>query len=97
MFLALYEVIECAGLHLHTDRPERDENAPTWVRHDWRGHGVASHPKLRTLQGTAANGLRGALHLEAGRELTDAGPSEHLSYVTTRTSITRSRALPLAT
>lgn len=59
MFLALHEgdVIGCAGLNLDTDRPERGENALTAVLRDWRGRGIASHLKRRTLQWAAANGV----------------------------------------
>lgn len=97
MFLALYrgEVIGCAGLNRDTDQPERGENALTAVRRDWRGRGVATHLKLRTLQWAATNGL---IELYTW---TQAGNSpmlrlnEHLGYVTSRTSITVSRPLPL--
>lgn len=97
MFLALYEgeVIGCAGLNLDTDRPERAENALTAVSRDWRGRGIASHLKRRTLQWAADNGL-GELYT-----WTQAGNSsmltlnEHLGYTIGQTSITVSRALPL--
>jgi mycothiol synthase len=97
MFLALYddEVIGCAGLNRDTDRPERAENALTGVRRTWRGRGIASHLKRRTLQWAALNGL------EEIYTWTQAGNSsmlrlnEHLGYVTTRNGITVSRALPL--
>jgi GNAT superfamily N-acetyltransferase len=97
MFLALYdgEVIGCAGLNRDTDRPERAENALTAVRRAWRGAGIASHLKRRTLHWADLNGL------EVVYTWTQAGNSpmlrlnEHLGYVTTRMSITVSRALPL--
>ena len=97
MFLALYddEVIGCAGLNRDTDRPERAENALTGVRRTWRGRGIASHLKRRTLHWAALNGL------EEIYTWTQAGNSsmlrlnEHLGYVTTRNGITVSRALPL--
>ena len=99
MFLALYddEVIGCAGLNRDTDRPERAENALTAVRRAWRGRGIASHLKRRTLHWAALNGL------EEIYTWTQAGNSsmlrlnEHLGYVTTRNGITVSRALPLTT
>ena len=99
MFLALYgdEVIGCAGLNRDTDRPERAENALTGVRRAWRGRGIASHLKRRTLHWAALNGL------EEIYTWTQAGNSsmlrlnEHLGYVTTRNGVTVSRALPLTT
>ena len=99
MWLALFddEVIGCAGLNRDTDRPERAENALTAVSRGWRGRGVASHLKRRTLHWAALNGL------EEIYTWTQAGNSsmlrlnEHLGYVTTRSSITVSRALPLTT
>jgi mycothiol synthase len=99
MFLALFddEVIGCAGLNRDTDRPERAENALTAVRRTWRGRGIASHLKRRTLHWAALNGL------EEIYTWTQAGNSsmlrlnEHLGYVTTRNSITVSRVLPLTT
>jgi mycothiol synthase len=99
MFLALHddEVIGCAGLNRDTDRPERAENALTAVRRTWRGRGIASHLKRRTLHWAALNGV------EEISTWTQAGNSsmlrlnEHLGYVTTRDSVTVSRALPLTT
>jgi mycothiol synthase len=99
MWLALFdgEVIGCAGLIRDTDRRERAENALTAVSRAWRGRGVASHLKRRTLHWAALNGL------EEIYTWTQAGNSsmlrlnEHLGYVTTRNSITVSRALPLTT
>ena len=99
MWLALSdgEVIGCAGLNRDTDRRERAENALTAVSRAWRGRGVASHLKRRTLHWAALNGL------EEIYTWTQAGNSsmlrlnEHLGYVTTRNSITVSRALPLTT
>lgn len=97
MFLAVSdgEVIGCAGLDVDADRPVRAENALTAVRRDWRGRGVASHLKRRTLRWAAANGV-GELYT-----WTQAGNSrmlrlnEHLGYTTGQSSITVSRALPL--
>lgn len=97
MFLALHdgEVIGCAGLNRDTDRPERAENALTGVLRSWRGRGVASHLKRRTLHWAALHGL------EEIYTWTQAGNSsmlrlnEHLGYVTTHDSVTVSRPLPL--
>ena len=97
LFLALHddEVIGCAGLNRDTDRPERAENALTAVRRTWRGRGIASHLKRRTLHWAARNGLEEVytwtqVGNESMRRL-----NEHLGYVTSRNSITVSRTLPL--
>ena len=76
--------------------PERAENALTAVRRAWRGRGVAAHLKRRTLHWAASNNA-----LDVVYTWTQAGNApmlrlnEHLGYVTTRNSITVSRALPL--
>lgn len=97
MFLAVYddEVIGCAGLNRDTDRPERAENALTAVRRTWRGRGIASHLKRRTLHWAALNGLE---ELYTWTQVGNVGMrrlNEQLGYVTTRNSITVSRTLPL--
>jgi mycothiol synthase len=97
MFLAVYddEVIGCAGLHLDTDRPDRAENALTAVRRDWRGRGVASHLKRRTIAWAAANGLREIYTWTQAGNDPMIRLNRHLGYVTGQVSITVSRALPL--
>jgi GNAT superfamily N-acetyltransferase len=97
MFLAVYEgeVIGCAGLNRDTDRPERGENALTAVLREWRGRGVASHLKRRTLQWAAANGIREVYTWTQAGNAPMQRLNEHLGYVTAHTSITVSRALPL--
>lgn len=97
MFLALHngEVIGCAGLHQDTDRPERAENALSAVRRDWRGRGVASHLKRRTLHWAALNGLESVYTWTQAGNTPMLRLNEHLGYVTTRTSVTVSRPLPL--
>ncbi|MGI8433949.1 MAG: GNAT family N-acetyltransferase [Nocardioidaceae bacterium] len=97
MFLALFEgdVIGCAGLNRDTDRPERGENALTAVRRDWRGRGIASHLKRRTLQWAAANGLKALYTWTQAGNLPMLRLNERLGYVTSQTSITVSRPLPL--
>ena len=97
MFLALYEgeVIGCAGLFRDTDRPERAENALTAVRRDWRGRGVASHLKRRTLQWAAANGLREVYTWTQAANRPMLTLNEHLGYVTGQIGVTVSRDLPL--
>jgi mycothiol synthase len=97
MFLALHkgEVIGCAGIRRDTDHPERGENALTAVRRDWRGRGIASHLKRRTLHWAAANGLSELYTWTQDGNANMRRLNEHLGYVTTRTSITVSRPLPL--
>jgi mycothiol synthase len=97
MFLALYdgEVIGCAGLNRDTDRPERAENALTAVRRDWRGRGIASHLKRRTLQWAANHGLSELYTWTQARNVSMLRLNEHLGYVTGHTSIMLSRPLPL--
>ncbi len=97
MFLALYggEVIGCAGLDRDTDRPERGENALTAVRRDWRGRGIASHLKRRTLRWAAEHGLTELYTWTQAGNTSMLRLNEHLGYVTGLTSITVSRPLPL--
>jgi mycothiol synthase len=97
MFLALHEgeVIGCAGLHRDTDRPERAEQALTAVRRDWRGRGVASHLKRRTLQWAAANGLRELYTWTQAANHPMLTLNEHLGYVRGQIGVTVSRDLPL--
>jgi GNAT superfamily N-acetyltransferase len=99
MFLALYEgeVIGCAGLIRDTDQPDRGENALTAVLREWRGRGIASHLKRRTLQWAAANGVREVYTWTQAGNDPMRRLNEHLGYVTAQTSITVSRALPLLT
>jgi RimJ/RimL family protein N-acetyltransferase len=99
MFLALYgdEVIGCAGLNRDTDRPERAENALTAVRRTWRGRGIASHLKRRTLHWAALNGLEEIYTWTQVGNSSMLRLNEHLGYVTTRNSITVSRTLPPTT
>lgn len=98
MFLALHdgEVIGCAGLLLDTDQPARAENALTAVRSDWRGHGIAVHLKLRTLEWAKGHGVDGVYTWTQSGNTAMRSLNEHLGYATTRTSITVSRALPLS-
>jgi mycothiol synthase len=97
MFLALYDgqVIGCAGVDRDTDRPERGENALTAVRREWRGRGIASHLKRRTLQWAAANGLREIYTWTQAGNAAMLRLNEHLGYVNRQVSITVSRPLPL--
>jgi GNAT superfamily N-acetyltransferase len=96
MFLALYggEVIGCAGLDRDTDRPERGENALTAVRRDWRGRGIASHLKRRTLRWAADHGLSELYTWTQAGNTSMLRLNEHLGYVTRQTSITVARPLP---
>jgi mycothiol synthase len=97
MYLAIHngEVIGCAGLEREIDRPERAENALTAVRRGWRGRGVASHLKRRTLQWAAANGVREIYTWTQAGNTSMLRLNEHLGYVQGKTSITVSRPLPL--
>jgi mycothiol synthase len=97
MFLALYdgEVIGCAGLDRDTDRPDRGENALTAVRRDWRGRGIASHLKRRTLRWAADHGLTELYTWTQAGNTSMLRLNEHLGYVIGTTSITVSRSLPL--
>jgi GNAT superfamily N-acetyltransferase len=97
MFLALSdgEVIGCAGLDRDTDRPERGENALTAVRRDWRGRGIASHLKRRTLRWAAEHDLTELYTWTQAGNSSMLRLNEHLGYVTGATSITVSRPLPL--
>jgi GNAT superfamily N-acetyltransferase len=97
MFLALYggEVIGCAGLDRDTDRPERGENALTAVRRDWRGRGIASHLKRRTLRWAAEQGLSEIYTWTQAGNTAMLRLNENLGYVTGQTSITVARPLPL--
>lgn len=97
MFLALHdgEVIGCAGLNRDPDRPGRAENALTAVRRDWRGRGVASHLKRRTLHWAAGHGLTELYTWTQDGNAEMRRLNEHLGYVTARIGITVSRSLPL--
>ena len=99
LFLALSddEVIGCAGLNRDTDRPGRAENALTAVSRTWRGRGIASHLKRRTLHWAALNGLEEIYTWTQVGNVQMRRLNEHLGYVTTRNSITVSRTLPLDT
>lgn len=99
MFLASYddEVIGCAGLNRDADRPERAENALTAVLRNWRGHGIASHLKRRTLHWAALNGVQEIYTWTQVDNASMRRLNEHLGYVTTRNSITVSRTLPIST
>jgi mycothiol synthase len=97
VFLALHdgEVIGCAGLSLDTDKPGRAENALTAVRRDWRGRGIASHLKRRTLQWAAANDLVEIYTWTQVGNTPMRRLNEQLGYVVGRTGISLSRPLPL--
>lgn len=97
MFLALFngEVIGCAGVHRDTDRPERGENALTAVRRDWRGRGIGSHLKRRTLQWAAAHGLSELYTWTQVRNTPMLRLNEQLGYVVGKTSVSLERRLPL--
>ena len=95
MFLALAdgEVIGCAGIDVDTDRPQRGENALTAVRRDWRGRGVASHLKRRTLHWAAVHGLTEVYTWTQTGNGDMRRLNEHLGYVYGLQSITVQRTL----
>jgi GNAT superfamily N-acetyltransferase len=97
MWLALSggEVVGCAGLNRDADRPERAENSLTAVSRAWRGRGLASHLKRRTLHWAAHNGLEEIYTWTQAGNTSMLRLNEYLGYVTSRTSITLSRAVPL--
>jgi mycothiol synthase len=97
MFLALAdgEVVGCAGLLLDQEQPDRAENALTAVRRDWRGRGLAAYLKRRTLHWAATHDLREIYTWTQAGNAEMARLNEHLGYVTTQTSITVQRPLPL--
>jgi mycothiol synthase len=99
MWLALVddEVIGCAGLVRDHDRPARAENALTAVSRAWRGRGVASHLKRRTLRWAALNGVTEIYTWTQAGNSSMLRLNEHLGYVTTHSSISLSRVLPLTT
>lgn len=97
MWLALHdgEVVGCAGLLLDTDRPGRAENSLTAVSRAWRGRGVAAHLKRRTLHWAAAHGVGEIYTWTQAGNVSMLRLNEHLGYVTSLTSISLSRDLPL--
>ena len=97
MFVALHEgeVIGCAGLNRDADQPERAENALTAVRRDWRGRGIATHLKRRTLHWAATHGIRELYTWTQAGNTSMVRLNEHLGYEVGQTGITVSRALPL--
>jgi mycothiol synthase len=97
VFLAMHdgEVIGCAGLYRDTDQPERAENALTAVRRDWRGRGIATNLKRRTLQWAADNDLKQVYTWTQAGNAPMLRLNEQLGYVTGRVGITLRRPLPL--
>jgi mycothiol synthase len=97
MWLAMVddEVIGCAGLIRDRERPERAENSVTAVSRAWRGRGVASHLKRRTLHWAARNGLEEIYTWTQAGNASMLRLNEHLGYHTSQTSISLSRPLPL--
>ncbi len=73
---------------MDTDHPYRGENALTAVRRDWRGRGIASHLKRRTLHWAADHGLT-EVYTWTQRGNDDMRRlNEHLGYVYGKESIT---------
>ncbi len=65
------------------------------MRRDWRGRGVASALKRRTLAWAAANGIREVYTWTQRGNADMRRLNEHLGYVTRTESITVRAALPL--
>ncbi len=99
MFLALHEgeVVGCAGLHLDTDQPERAENSLTAARRSWRGRGLASYLKRRTLHWASTHDVREVYTWTQAGNVSMLRLNRHLGYVDRGVSITVSRPLPLST
>ena len=87
-------MVGCAGLNRDADRPHRAENALTAVSRDWRGRGLASHLKRRTLHWAAHNGLSEIYTWTQAGNTSMLRLNEHLGYATTQVSITVARDLP---
>jgi mycothiol synthase len=97
MFVALHEgqVVGCAGLNRDTDEPTRAEHALTAVRRAWRGRGIASHLKRRTLHWAALNGVDEVYTWTQAGNVSMLRLNEHLGYTTARYGITVSAPLPI--
>lgn len=95
MYLALHDgaVIGCAGLHQDVDQPDRAENALTAVRRSWRGRGIASHLKRRTLRWAAEHGVAQVYTWTQANNVEMIRLNEHLGYAFGHTSVTVSRPL----
>lgn len=90
MFLALDadgRIIGAAGLLADADVTGRAEHAFTTVRRDWRGKGIASLLKRRTLHWAARNGLTEVYTWTQRGNADMRRLNEHLGYVTRTESI----------
>jgi len=95
-FLALDvagEIIGTAGLLADADVADRAEHAFTTVRRDWRGRGIASLLKRKTLHWAAQNGLREVYTWTQRGNADMRRLNEHLGFVTRTESIRYERPL----
>jgi mycothiol synthase len=96
-FLAIADgrIVGCAGLQHDADLPERAENALTAVLRGWRGRGIASALKRRTLAFAAANGIREVYDWTQQGNAEMRRLNQHLGYVERAVSISVRARLPL--
>jgi mycothiol synthase len=93
--LAGGEIVGYAGLMRWAGEPTKAEHGLTVVRRGWRGRGLASALKERTIAWAAANGIRELVtYTQTGNENMQR-VNERLGYVTGRVSISFARDLPL--
>ncbi|HEX6701169.1 MAG TPA: GNAT family N-acetyltransferase [Gaiellaceae bacterium] len=96
-FLALAdgEIVGCAGLLRDEDHLWRAEHALTAVRRDWRGRGVASALKRRTIAWAAHSGIRELYTWTQEGNADMRRLNERLGYVTRRECVNLAAPLPL--
>ena len=89
------EIVGYAGLMRWPDEPAKAEHGLTVVRRDWRGRGVAAALKERQIGWAQANGISELVTwTQTGNENMQA-VNARLGYVTSETSISFTRTLPL--
>ncbi len=97
MFLALAgdEIVGCAGVEYDDDTPHRAEHALTAVARGWRGRGIATHLKRRSLAFAAANGVTEVYTWTQSANADMRALNERLGYATRDESIRVKATLPL--
>jgi len=96
-FVALADggIVGYAGLMRWNDDDTKAEHGLTVVRRDWRGRGLAAALKEREIAWAGANGIsRLVTYTQTGNENMQA-VNTRLGYVTSETSISFTRTLPL--
>ena len=88
-------IVGMAGLQHDPDMPERAENALTAVLRGWRGRGIASALKRRTLTYAAAHGIREVYSWTQQGNAAMRRLNQHLGYVERAVSISVRAPLPL--